>query len=332
MVLKKYQALETHVAEDGSYVSSIVEKKVGELPDGQVLIKVYYSSLNYKDAMSSRGAKGITKHYPHTPGIDAAGVVEASNDSGWKVGDKVIVTGFDLGMNTDGGFGGYICVPSNWIVALPEALSLKESMIYGTAGFTAALSIDTLIRNGITPEKGAVAVSGATGGVGSLAVAMLSKLGYRVSAISSKASAARYLTSIGATEIIPREEIQEQTGGALLSTRFAGAVDSVGGKVLANIVKSLAYEGIATTCGFVNGVDIPVNIFPFIVKGVSLVGIDSVVYPIERRAAIWQKMATEWKPENLELTAEEISLEELPDRIKSILAGGMQGRAIVKLP
>lgn len=327
---KIFKALEVREAE-GRFEMAVVSRSTDDLPEAEVLVRVHYSSLNYKDAMSASGNKAITKNYPHTPGIDVAGVVEESAASDWKPGDKVIVTGFDLGMNTSGGFGAYVSVPASWIVRLPEGMSLRESMIYGTAGFTAGLSIHALLKHGIRPEDGLIAVSGASGGVGSVAVSILSKLGYRVAAISGKDSA-DFLRSLGAEEIISRKEMEDTSGRPLLRSRFAGAVDTVGGTVLTTILRSLSYGGIVTACGLVNGTDLPLTIYPFIVKGIHLAGIDSVNLPLEKRPPVWKALANEWKPNNLEILVSEVGLEELPERIDQILKGGMTGRTLIKLP
>lgn len=327
ITFKALQAVEA----DDRFDLSVVTKNTGELPDGDVLIKVHYSSLNYKDAMSASGNKSISKHYPHTPGIDVAGVVEESSVADWKPGDKVIVTGFDLGMNTSGGFGGYVCVPATWIVRLPERLSLRESMIYGTAGFTAALSVQAIVKHGIKPSDGLVAVSGATGGVGSVAVSILNRLGYGVTAISSKESAHGFLHDIGASEIISRAEMEDTSGRPMLKSRFAAAVDTVGGTVLTTILKSLSYGGIVTACGLVNGTDLPLTIFPFIIKGIHLAGIDSVNLPIERRPQVWESLAGDWKPADLEQLVTEVGLQELEVRIEQILKGQNTGRVLVNV-
>ncbi|MDQ4141293.1 MAG: YhdH/YhfP family quinone oxidoreductase [Bacteroidota bacterium] len=309
----------------------MVTKNLDDLPLGDVLIRVQYSSLNYKDALSATGNRGVTRQYPHTPGVDAAGTVEASNTDAWQVGDEVIVTGFDLGMNTSGGFAQYIRVPKHWLMKLPEGLSLKQSMAYGSAGFTVGLSVAALIRNGVTPDKGKIVVTGATGGVGSIAVAILAKLGYSVSAVSSKTSAIDFLKELGATEIILRSEMEDQSNKALLKPRFAGAIDTVGGRVLATVIKSLQYSGVAACCGMVNGADLPVTVFPFILRGVQLVGIDSVECPLDQRLPIWNLLASEWLPETLEKSTHEITLEQLPQEINTILQGKMTGRAIVRI-
>lgn len=327
---KIFKALEVREAE-GRFEMAVVSRSTDNLPEAEVLVRVHYSSLNYKDAMSASGNKAITKNYPHTPGIDVAGVVEESAVSDWKPGDKVIVTGFDLGMNTSGGYGAYVRVPASWIVRLPEGMSLRESMIYGTAGFTAGLSIQALLKHGLKPEDGLVAVSGASGGVGSVAVSILSKLGYRVAAISGKDSA-DFLRSLGAEEIISRKEMEDTSGRPLLRSRFAGAVDTVGGTVLTTILRSLGYGGIVTACGLVNGTDLPLTIYPFIVKGIHLAGIDSVNLPLEKRPPVWEALANEWKPNDLEILVTEVDLEELPERIEQILKGGMTGRTLLKLP
>lgn len=325
-----YLAFEVQEQEN-EFTSAIVEKEIEAVPDGYVLIKVEYSSLNYKDALSAKGNKGVTRKYPHVPGVDAAGTVSASNSKLWKTGDSVIVTGFDLGMNTNGGFGQYIIVPENWVIKLPEGLSAKEAMIYGTAGFTAGLSVQALLRNGITPEKGIVAVSGATGGVGSVAVAILAKLGFQVASISSKEEAIPFLKSLGTSEIISRHDFEDKSGKALLKPRFAAAIDTVGGDILATLIKSLSYNGVVTTCGMVNGGELNTTVFPFILKGVQLIGIDSVEIPLKKRFPVWESLGGEWKPQQLNDLPKEICLNELPEYIETIYNGKMQGRAVLNL-
>lgn len=326
----KYLAFEVK-EQESEFTSAIVEKEIEVVPDGYVLIKVEYSSLNYKDALSAKGNKGVTRKYPHVPGVDAAGKISASNSKLWKTGDSVIVTGFDLGMNTNGGFGQYIIVPESWIIKLPEGLTAKEAMIYGTAGFTAGLSVQALLRNGITPEKGTVAISGSTGGVGSVAVAILAKLGFQVAAISSKEEAIPFLKSLGAAEIISRQDFDDKSGKALLKPRFSAAVDTVGGNILATLIKSLHYEGVVTTCGMVNGGELSTTVFPFILKGIQLIGIDSVEIPLEKRHPVWENLATIWKPHQLNDFTKKISLEELPEYIETIYKGKIWGRTLIEL-
>ncbi|WP_420149383.1 YhdH/YhfP family quinone oxidoreductase [Spirosoma sp.] len=315
----------------GGYDAVVTTKRISDLPPGDVLIQVRYSSLNYKDALSASGNKAVTRSFPHTPGIDAAGVVERSASAGWKPGDEVIVTGFDLGMNTSGGFAEYIRVPAKWIVKRPDNLTLRESMIYGTAGFTAGLSIAALLKNGVMPNQGSVLVTGATGGVGSVAVGILHRLGYVVTALSGKPESHDLLLSFGATSVIPRAEMEDSSGKALLKPRFAGAVDTVGGSILATVVKSIQYGGTVTCCGMVNSGNLPLTVFPFILRGVQLAGIDSVEFPIEKRDAIWQQLANDWKPASLESLTHEIGLEDLPDAVQMILKGQMQGRTLVRI-
>jgi acrylyl-CoA reductase (NADPH) len=328
---KTYQCLLVEELSTGEFKSSVVSQNLDDLPPGEVLVKVQYSSLNYKDALSATGNKGVTRKYPHTPGIDAAGVIEVSDHPDWHPGDQVIITGFDLGMNTWGGFSEYVRVPAKWLVSLPEGLTFEESMFYGTAGFTAALSIDALIKNGITPNHGKIAVTGSTGGVGSVAISILHQLGYEVVAISGKTSSHDFLTAIGASEIISRAEMEDHSGKALLKPRFAGAVDTVGGEVLATLLKNISYGGTVTACGMVNGGALNSTVFPFIIRGIHLAGIDSSEYPVEKRAEIWRKLATYWKPDNLGQFTEIINLNQLSAKISAILEGKAQGRWVLAL-
>ncbi|MFP4030582.1 MAG: YhdH/YhfP family quinone oxidoreductase, partial [Desulfococcaceae bacterium] len=280
-----FKAMVVEEAEKKTYTREIKERAISDLPDGDVLVRVHYSSLNYKDALSAVGNKGVTRSYPHTPGIDAAGVVEQSKDSAFTPGDEVIVTSYDLGMNTDGGFGQYIRVPAGWVVPLPEGLSLRESMIYGTAGFTAGMSV-AAVAHAVPPEKGDILVTGATGGVGSLAVGILSKIGYKVTAVSGKSDAEGFLKKLGAQAVIGREEASDDGGKPMLKGRWAGAVDTVGGEILATAIKSTDLHGTVTCCGLVASPDLPINVFPFILRGVTLVGIDSQNCPMDRRLDI----------------------------------------------
>jgi putative YhdH/YhfP family quinone oxidoreductase len=301
---------------------------VDDLPPGEVLIRVLWSSLNYKDALSASGNKGVTRTYPHTPGIDAAGIVEDSRSTRFHAGDKVLVTSYDLGMNTAGGFGQYIRVLADWVVALPAGLELRESMVLGTAGLTAAMSV-TALRAGIGPERGVILVTGASGGVGSMAVAILARLGYEVCAASSKDAA--YLLGLGAKTVGTRADVDDAGGRPLLTTRWAGVIDTVGGGILATAIKSTAHRGIVTCCGNVASPDLQLTIFPFILRGVTLVGIDSQNLPMEERVMIWQRLADEWKPAQLGSMGHEVSLAGLEDEIARILKGGQQGRIVVNL-
>ncbi|MHC4755296.1 MAG: YhdH/YhfP family quinone oxidoreductase, partial [Planctomycetota bacterium] len=303
-----------------------------DLPPGELLIKVRYSSLNYKDALSASGNKGVTRKYPHTPGVDAAGVVAESSSSEFSPGDEVLVTGYDLGMNTSGGYEEYIRVPANWVVKLPENLTLRESMVYGTAGFTAALSCFKLINNGVTPGKGPVLVTGATGGVGSIALSIMVKLGYEVVAVNGIVDETEYLLELGAKEVISIEDADDKSGRPLLRPRWAGAIDTIAGNLLSTAIKTTQYGGSVTCCGNVGSAEFSSSIYPFILNGVSLLGIDSVNCPVDVRMQVWRKIASEWKVDHLDkITTELESLESLNERMGLILEGKNRGRAIVKI-
>jgi len=326
-----FKALVVSEIEEKNFKRELLKRTLDDLPEGDVLIKVQYSSLNYKDALSAIGNKGVTKNYPHTPGVDAAGSIEHSENIDFKAGEEVIVHGYDMGMDTSGGFGQYIRVPAEWIVRLLEGLTLKESMAYGTAGFTAAQSILRIEENGINPEHGKILVTGATGGVGSMAVAILNKAGYQVTASTGKTDQHGFLQAIGASEIISREEATDQTGRLLLKGLWAGVVDTVGGEILATALKSTMQRGVVTTCGNVASHDLNTNVYPFILRGVSLIGIDSASCPMDRRVKIWEKLSSVWKLENLDELTKTVSLGELDAEIDKILKGGQVGRVLVDL-
>jgi acrylyl-CoA reductase (NADPH) len=315
---------------EGKFIRTIKTRNIEELPQGDLLIKVSYSSLNYKDALSATGNKGVTKDYPHTPGIDAVGVVMKSENSSFSINDKVIVTSYDLGMNTDGGFSEYIRVPSAWAVKLPESLTMKEAMIYGTAGLTAGMSVLRLTEL-VKPEDGKIIVSGATGGVGSLSVSILAKLGYFVVAITGKESERDYLTNLGAKEIILRNDFENIDKRPILKPLFAGAIDTVGGVILENIIKSTAPLGAVTCCGNVASPKLDLTVFPFILRGITLIGIDSQNYPMEHRELVWKRLAQDWKPLQLSDTCVDITLDELENKINLILQGKLKGRTVLKL-
>jgi acrylyl-CoA reductase (NADPH) len=316
---------------DKTFQGTIEAKAFDDLPKNDLLIRVIYSSINYKDALSANGNRGITRNYPHTPGIDAAGIVVESTHPTFKVGDKVIVCGGDLGMNTAGGFAEYIAVPHTWAIKLPRGLSLHEAMMYGTAGLTAALSVDKLLKNGLTPTDGKVIVTGATGGVGSMAIAILSKLGFQVVALSGKPTATEFLTNIGASAIIAREAMNDASGKLLLKPQFAGAIDTVGGNILATILKSMNYGGSVAATGMVNAGELNTTVFPFILKGVTLFGIDSVVSNLAWREQVWKKMAKLWKPAQLKNMTTTINIEDLAAQLQQIAQGQMCGRVVVIL-
>jgi len=328
---RKFKAMVVEETGQGKFERRITERTIDDLPEGDVLVKVAYSSLNYKDALSATGNKGVTRGYPHTPGIDAAGQVAESHNPDFKAGDAVIVTSYDLGMNTSGGFGQYIRVPAEWVVPLPENLTLPESMAYGTAGFTAGLSIFKMAANGVEPDQGAVLVTGASGGVGSLAVAILVQAGYQVAAVSGKAQGQNFLQGLGVQEIISREKAVDTSGRPFLKGRWAGVIDTVGGDVLATAIKSTNQHGTVTCCGNVAGPALNTTVFPFILRGVSLLGIDSQNCPMALRRQIWQKLAGEWKLDVLDRLTTEIPLDALDPYIERILKGEQKGRVVVNL-
>ncbi|MDC7125942.1 MAG: YhdH/YhfP family quinone oxidoreductase [Spirochaetales bacterium] len=315
---------------DGNFVGKIKNKKLEDLPEGDLLVKVSFSSLNYKDALSSIGNKGVTKTFPHTPGIDAVGTVVESENSQFKRGDKVIVTSYDLGMNTDGGFAEYIKVPSQWALRLPDDLSMKESMIYGTAGLTAGMSVLRLTEL-VKPNAGNIIVSGSTGGVGALSVAILSKLGYSVTAITGKESEKDYLLNLGAKEIMPRKEFEDLAKKPLLKTLYAGGIDTVGGVILENIIKSVKPMGAVTCCGNAASPNLEITVFPFILRGVTLIGIDSQNYPMSYREQVWNGLAKDLKPNMLHEMCNEVSLEGVQEKIDLILQGKLKGRTVINL-
>lgn len=314
----------------GSYRGSINKMEFTPLEQEQILVKVHYSSLNYKDALSASGNKGVTKCYPHTPGIDAVGVVETSTSDHFKVGERVVVTSYDLGMNTDGGFADYIKVPAEWAVKLPKVLTMREAMIYGTAGLTAGISILRLSEL-VKPEDGKIAVSGATGGVGSLSVSILAKLGYSVVAITGKESESDFLYNLGAKEILLRSEIESLAKRPLLKPLFAGAIDTVGGVILENIIKATDSMGVVTCCGNAASPKLDLTVFPFILRGVTLIGIDSQNYPMNYRVKVWEQLSRDWKPEKLSEACNEITLDDIEEKIDLMLKGKLKGRTLIRM-
>ncbi|MDY0191471.1 MAG: YhdH/YhfP family quinone oxidoreductase [Desulfuromonas sp.] len=331
MIPQNYTAMIVSQDEPKKFSRTIGQRAISELPADDLLVKVHYSSINFKDALSATGNPGVTRKFPHTPGIDAAGEVVQCDSGAFAVGDKVIVTSYDLGMNTPGGYGEYIRVPAQWALKLPAGLSLRESMIYGTAGLTAALSVLRLEQGGVQPGDGDILVIGATGGVGSLAVAILAKGGYRVVAATGKPDQAQFLTDLGAAEIISRDEVLAGSERPMMKERWAGVVDVAGGEPLAAAIKSTRYGGVVTCCGLVASSELHINVFPFILRGVSLIGIDSAQCPMDYRSQTWARLASDWKLDNLEQTVTEISLEGLEEKINAMLKGQLHGRTLVNL-
>ena len=316
---------------DDGVSHSVIERSTDDLPEGELLVKVAYSSLNYKDAMSAKGLPGVTRNYPHTPGIDAAGVIVESTDSGFAEGDEVIVIGYDLGMNTAGGYGQYIRVPANWAVKMPAGLDVREAMIIGTAGFTAALCVDKIEQMGAQPSDGPVVVTGATGGVGSVAVALLAKLGYDVVASSGKAEKDDYLKSLGAGSVISRADLSEENKRPMAAETWAHGIDTVGGEILSNVIKGLKYNGSVAICGLVASPAFSTTVLPFILRNVNVLGVDSVELPLAKKQEIWHRLATDLKPDALDKMTTEVTLDGLSDVIDSIIQGGVSGRTLVKL-
>jgi acrylyl-CoA reductase (NADPH) len=334
---KEFRALVVREGDEKVFTRQIETRNIEDLPEGEVIIQVLYSSVNYKDALSASGNRGVTKNFPHTPGIDAAGIVVESEASDFSPGDEVLITGYDLGMNTSGGLAEYTRVPGSWVVKLPSGLTLKEAMIYGTGGFTAALSLLKLTEAGVKPEDGEVLVTGATGGVGSIAMRTLAKIGYTVVAAAGLLTEDEFpeyekkLQDLGASRVIPAAEVDDESGKLLLKGKWAGVIDTVGGNILATVVKEAAYGCVVTTCGNAGGHELNLNVYPFILRGVSLLGVDSVECPMDTRLKIWEKLSGEWKIDDLEAYATEVSLDEVEDRIQLLLNKESKGRAVVKI-
>lgn len=302
------------------------------LPKGEVLIRVHYSGVNYKDSLATIPNGNVVKSYPMIPGIDLAGVVIASEDPQFKEGDEVIATSYGIGVSHFGGYSQFARIPAKWIVPLPKGLTLKESMIIGTAGFTAALSIQRLLDQHHAPEKGKVLITGATGGVGSFATAILAKLGFDIDSSTGKSEEQDYLRKLGASTILSREDVYNGKIKALDQQRWQACVDPVGGEVLASVLSQIQYGGSVAVSGLTAGHKVPTNVFPFILRGVNLLGIDSVQCPMELRLQIWERLATDFKPKDMELLIQqEVGLEQLPEVLPSLLRGEARGRFIVRL-
>jgi acrylyl-CoA reductase (NADPH) len=315
----------------GNVVRGVRQLPVDSLPPGDVLVKVEYSSLNYKDALAAGGHPGVVRKLPHVPGIDAAGVVAESNTANLRPGQRVVITGYDLGSGHWGGWSEFVRVPAEWIVPLPDGLSLFDTMALGTAGFTAAQCVLALQTNGIEPAAGEVVVTGATGGVGSLAVKLLAQLGYHVVAVTGKAHLAPQLQSWGARQVIGRDEVNNTSTKPLLSSRWAAAVDTVGGNTLTTIIRQTKDYGVVAACGLVGGAELPLTVHPFLLRGVILGGIASAALPYDRRLGIWARLSGPWKISGLQLLASEVSLEGLEEKIQQILKGEIVGRTVVKV-
>jgi acrylyl-CoA reductase (NADPH) len=303
-----------------------------DLPEGEVTVRVAYSSVNYKDGMVAILGR-MVKRYPHIPGIDLSGTVVDSSDPRYKHGDSVIVTSYGVGVSHYGGYSELARVPASWVVPLPEGVSLREAMILGTAGFTAALSVQRLEDNGLTPDKGPVVVAGASGGVGSVAVNILARRGYAVTASTGRLSEEASLKELGAAHVIHRDELTESSERKpIRRPLWAAAVDPVGGKTLQYLLSTLQYGGSVATSGLTGGIEVETSVYPFILRGVNWLGIDSVECPMELRRRVWERLGTDLKPTMLSSTiVNEITLEQLPEELSSILQGQVRGRTIVRI-
>lgn len=326
-----FNAIQVNETSDKQFVSSLVTRTVSDLPDNDLLINVHYSSLNYKDALSASGNKRVTSSFPHTPGIDAAGVVVEDKSGTFAAGDEVLVFGYDLGMNTPGGLGQYVSIPSTWAVKRPDTLSLKEAMMYGTGGVTAALCVQKLEHMGATPDDGPVAVTGATGGVGSVSIAILNQLGYSVVAFSGKPEQSESLLALGADQVLHRDVINEVGGLPMGKETWAHGIDTLGGDYLSNLLKQIKSGGGVSACGLAASGEFSSTVFPFIIRGVSLLGVDSVYIPLKDKQHIWHRVATDMKLPNMSSMCEEISLAQVPEYLKRFMQGQVVGRYLVNV-
>ena len=316
---------------DGKVAGEISDLTESDLPDGDVTVRVEYSDLNYKDGLILSGLGRLVRTYPHVPGIDFAGTVETSDNAKYKAGDKVVLTGWRVGEAHWGGYAGKARVSGDWLVALPDGLTAKQAMAVGTAGLTAMLCVLALEDHGVAPGTGKVLVTGAAGGVGSVAVAILAKLGHQVAASTGRAETHDYLKSLGAAEIVPREALSEPSGKPMESGVWAGAVDTVGGATLSRLIGQMAYGAPLAACGNAGGIKVETNVLPFILRGVKLLGIDSVMQPYESRLRAWRRIVTDLPMDKLEAMVEEIGLDGVMDAAGKILKGQVRGRTVVKL-
>jgi putative YhdH/YhfP family quinone oxidoreductase len=326
-VFRAYRVFEEEGCVRGRWADITLE----DLDPGEVVIRAHYSSVNYKDALAVTGRGKIIRRFPCVGGIDVAGIVESSEDPRFVPGDAVLVTGYDLGVAHDGGYSEYVRVPADWVVALPQGLTLFEAMALGTAGFTAALAIHLLEHNGLEPASGNVIVTGATGGVGSLAIAMLAQRGYRITALTGKADEAAYLRSLGANDILLRADVNFDSERPLEKGQWAGALDAVGGSTLAWLTRTMLPHGGIASFGNAGGAELHTTVFPFILRGVRLLGVDSAATPMPLRHHIWRRLATDLHPEKLADIAREVSFAALPEVCESLMRGQAHGRNVVKI-
>ena len=300
-----------------------------QLPDGEVTVAIEFTTVNYKDGLCLQANGGLVRNYPHVPGIDFAGTVESSADPRYQVGDKVVLTGWGVGERYWGGFSQKARIKADWLVPLPDGLTTQQAMTIGTAGFAAMIAVLALEEHGLKPEDGEVLVTGAAGGVGSIATAILGKLGYEVAAVTGRPETAGYLTSLGATRIIPRSEIDTVSKKPLESMTWAGCVDAVGGEMLARVVGQLKYGASVAAVGLAGGANLPASVIPFLLRGVNLLGIDSVMYPVEKRLVAWQRLATDLPLDKLDAMIHRATLADIPVLGAEILKGRIKGRVVV---
>ncbi len=327
-----FKALLVEKDDEGKTHAGVQELDEGRLPEGDVTVAVEYSTLNYKDGLCIGPGGGLVRTYPHVPGIDFAGTVESSDDDRYKAGDKVVLTGWGVGERHWGGYAEKARVKADWLVPLPEGLTTRQAMAVGTAGFTAMLAVQALEDHGLSPDaEQPVLVTGASGGVGSVAVAILGQLGYKVAAVTGRPENEGYLTDLGATEIVPREDLAETTKKPLESEKWAGCVDAVGGAMLARVLGQIVQEGSAASVGLAGGADLPAKVTPFLLRGVNLLGINSVTQPYDNRLRAWRRIAGDLPMEKLEAMVETAGLEDLPRLGGDILKGRVKGRVVVEI-
>jgi acrylyl-CoA reductase (NADPH) len=317
-------------AERGGVAARFVELTLDQLDPGEVVIRTVYSSLNYKDALAASGTGKVIRRFPCVGGVDAAGVVDSSRDDRFKPGDVVIATGYGMGVDHDGGFARYVRVPADWVVPLPQGLSLFEAMVLGTAGFTAALALRRMEQNELAPQNGKVIVTGATGGVGSLSIRMLAQLGYHVVAMTGKDGEHAYLKALGASEVLARSAVDLDGGRALESAQWAGALDALGGSTLAWLTRSMRQDGVIASYGNAGGAELHTTVYPFILRGVRLLGIDSAAAAMPLRESIWRDLAGRLRLRDAGSIAHPIPFSQLPVAIGHMLSGRSMGRVVVE--
>ncbi len=328
-----FRALWVEESPEGAFTRRVIERSLDDLPAGEVLVRVTYSSLNYKDALSASGNRGVTRQYPHTPGIDAAGVVEDPGATDFRPGEPVLVIATELGVSQPGGYSQMLRVPADWLLRIPEGLTPRTAMAYGTAGFTAAMCVDRLLWEGVRPESGEILVTGATGGVGTMSTGILAREGFHVVCATGKPHEADLLRSLGASEIIHRDDLLKEGDRPLLHARWAGVVDTVGGMYISSAIRASKSGGVVCATGNVASPNLQLTVFPFILRGVNLIGIDATRPRMEERTRLWGKLGKEWAldVEQLASTVREVDLEHLPAEIDRILRGEQVGRVLVRV-